>query len=61
MGEISGPQPAIVALAEEGRFVGRVLDVGCGTGENALYLTSRGHPVLEIDGAATAIEPARPR
>src|SRR5699024_1487029 len=38
---------------------GRVLDVGCGTGENALHLAAYGHPVLGIDGAATAIQRAR--
>jgi ubiquinone/menaquinone biosynthesis C-methylase UbiE len=57
--EISRPQPAVVALAEEGHFVGRVLDIGCGTGENALHLASRGHTVLGIDGAAIAIERAQ--
>ena len=36
------PQPAIVRLAGAGRFTGTVLDVGCGTGENALFLAARG-------------------
>jgi SAM-dependent methyltransferase len=35
-----------------------VLDAGCGTGENALYLAARGHPVLGVDVAAAAIERA---
>jgi 2-polyprenyl-3-methyl-5-hydroxy-6-metoxy-1,4-benzoquinol methylase len=33
--------------------------VGCGTGENALYLASRGHVVWGVDSAAAAIEKAR--
>jgi cyclopropane fatty-acyl-phospholipid synthase-like methyltransferase len=36
-----------------------VLDVGCGTGENALFLAARGHPVVGVDVAPTAIERAR--
>jgi SAM-dependent methyltransferase len=36
-----------------------VLDVGCGTGENALYLAAHGHPVVGIDAAPTAIARAR--
>ncbi|HEX5493975.1 MAG TPA: class I SAM-dependent methyltransferase [Mycobacteriales bacterium] len=57
--EIGRPQPAVIALAREGRFTGRVLDVACGTGENALHLASTGRPVLGIDGAAIAVERAR--
>ncbi|WP_410606480.1 class I SAM-dependent methyltransferase [Amycolatopsis sp. lyj-109] len=57
--EIGRPQPAVVALAGRGGFAGRVLDVGCGTGENTLYLAGLGHPVLGIDGTPAAIERAR--
>ncbi len=53
--DIGKPQPEIVALEQAGEIVGDVLDVGCGTGENALYLAARGHRVLGIDGAPTAI------
>ncbi len=34
--DIGRPQPAFVALAEAGAIRGRVLDVGCGTGELVL-------------------------
>jgi SAM-dependent methyltransferase len=57
--EIGRPQPAVVALAGRGGFTGQVLDVGCGTGENTLYLAGLGHPVLGIDGTPAAIERAR--
>lgn len=53
------PQPAIVALAEAGRIRGSVLDVGCGTGENVLYLAARGHDCCGIDFVPVAIERAK--
>ena len=54
-----GPQPAIVRVASEGGFTGAVLDVGCGTGENALLIASLGLSVLGVDVAATALAIAR--
>ncbi len=57
--DLGRPQPEIVALAAEGEIVGDVLDVGCGTGENALHLAALGRRVLGIDAAPTAIERAR--
>lgn len=57
--DISRPQPAIVRLAESGGIVGSVLDVGCGTGDNALHLSSIGHEVTAIDTAQEAIAKAR--
>lgn len=57
--EIGRPQPVFVHLEESGEIAGRVLDVGCGTGENALYFASRGHEVWGVDFAPTAIERAR--
>ena len=57
--DIGRAQPAIVRLAEEGLFAGDVIDVGCGTGENALYLASRGLAVIGVDGAPTAIAQAQ--
>ncbi len=38
---------------------GRALDLGCGTGTNALYLARHGWQVTGIDFAAPAIEQAR--
>ncbi len=38
---------------------GRVLDVGCGTGENALFLARNGFTVFGIDLARGAIKSAR--
>ena len=53
--DIGRPQPAIAALAEAGRFVGSVLDVGCGTGETALWLAARGLTAWGVDASSTAI------
>lgn len=57
--DIGQPQPAILRLASEGRFAGAVLDVGCGTGENALHVASLGFSVLGVDVAETALAMAR--
>jgi SAM-dependent methyltransferase len=56
---IGEPQPVIVDLAGKAAFSGRVLDVGCGTGEHTILLARSGHDVLGIDGAPTAVAQAR--
>jgi ubiquinone/menaquinone biosynthesis C-methylase UbiE len=57
--DIGRPQPAIVALESGGLIQGPVLDVGCGTGENALFLAEHGHEVHGVDIVPRAIEIAR--
>lgn len=57
--DIGRPQKEIMRLAEAGEIQGSVLDVGCGTGENVLYLAGLGYEAWGIDGAATAIEKAK--
>ena len=57
--DIGRSQPAIMKLAETGQITGLVLDIGCGTGENVLYLAEHGFVAAEFDGAPTAIRKAR--
>ncbi|WP_336361370.1 SAM-dependent methyltransferase [Haladaptatus sp. ZSTT2] len=57
--DIGRPQPALVELEATGVISGAVLDVGCGTGENALHYADRGHSVLGVDAAENAIAKAR--
>jgi 2-polyprenyl-3-methyl-5-hydroxy-6-metoxy-1,4-benzoquinol methylase len=57
--DIGRPQPAFVRLAEQGLLSGRLLDVGCGTGENTLLAASHGADAMGVDVAAAAIERAR--
>src|SRR6476659_6386488 len=56
---IGEPQPAIVELERAGLIEGKVLDVGCGTGEHTMLLTRLGYDVLGIDFAPEAVEQAR--
>ena len=57
--DIGRPQPAFVELEARGFVQSPVLDVGCGTGENALFLAARGHEVVGVDFVPRAIEKAR--
>lgn len=43
----------------EDRPPGRVLDLGCGQGRNAVWLALRGHEVLGVDLSSVAVEQAR--
>jgi 2-polyprenyl-3-methyl-5-hydroxy-6-metoxy-1,4-benzoquinol methylase len=59
MWEIGRPQEDIIRLHARGGFKGEVLDLGCGTGQNAIYLASKGLRVHGVDRVALAIERAR--
>jgi SAM-dependent methyltransferase len=45
--DIGRPQKAILDVADQ--MIGSVLDVGCGTGENALHLAGLGRTVTGVD------------
>jgi SAM-dependent methyltransferase len=55
--DIGRPQGPFVAIADW--VISPVLDAGCGTGEHALFLASRGHRVTGIDFVEVAIRRAR--
>jgi SAM-dependent methyltransferase len=57
--DIGRAQPVMVGLEAAGRIGHRVIDVGCGTGDNALHMAARGHDVVGVDAAPTAIRKAR--
>lgn len=54
------PAPHLVEFVERGTIApGRALEVGCGTGTNALWLAARGFDVLGVDISARAIARAQ--
>ncbi len=57
--DIGRPQPAFDALATTGKLIGRVLDIGCGTGEHALMAASMGYEAVGIDMSPRAIDIAK--
>jgi cyclopropane fatty-acyl-phospholipid synthase-like methyltransferase len=57
--DIGRPQPAIVRVAGDGDLNGRVLDVGCGSGEHALLAATIGLQVTGVDVSQVAVERAR--
>ncbi|MBE9376571.1 class I SAM-dependent methyltransferase [Saccharopolyspora sp. HNM0983] len=56
---IGQPQPALVELERAGQVSGTVLDIGCGTGDNAVHLAALGYDVVGIDASPTALQRAR--
>ncbi len=57
-----GARQELVSLVESGQIKPcRTIDLGCGTGENAIYLAQRGFDVTGVDYAEAAIDKARVR
>jgi len=53
---IDAPQPALMAAVSQGVIRGpSVLDVGCGTGDNAVYLAECGFSVTGVDVSTAAL------
>ena len=57
--DIGRPQKEFVELVRSGEITGSVLDIGCGTGEHALFFAAEGYDVWGIDSAPLAIEKAQ--
>jgi SAM-dependent methyltransferase len=54
------PDPLLVEYLASGALPpGRTLEVGCGTGTNAIWLAERGFDVLGVDVSPLAVEKAR--
>jgi SAM-dependent methyltransferase len=54
------PEPMLIELVESRAIEpGRTLDVGCGTGTNAIYLAQHGFDVVGVDVSRIAVETAR--
>ena len=49
--DVGHPQAEFVRLANDREARGRVLDVGCGTGENAIFFAGSGLETWGIDGS----------
>ncbi|MFI9550860.1 class I SAM-dependent methyltransferase [Nonomuraea endophytica] len=55
-----GPRAELVELVRSGRLApGRAVDLGCGTGANAIFLARHGFEVTGLDFASAALAKAR--
>lgn len=57
--DIGRPQKEFVELVRRGEITGSVLDIGCGTGEHALFFAEEGCEVWGIDSSPLAIQKAQ--
>jgi SAM-dependent methyltransferase len=58
--DVGEPDPHLMKAVKEGLIQpGKALEVGCGTGTNAIWMAQQGFEVLGVDIAPRAIEKAR--
>jgi cyclopropane fatty-acyl-phospholipid synthase-like methyltransferase len=57
--DIGRPQKEFTELVRHGEITGSVLDIGCGSGDNALFFAQEGFDVWGIDSSPLAIEKAQ--
>jgi SAM-dependent methyltransferase len=58
--DIGGPRPELVRLVESGKLEPcRAIDLGCGIGENVIYLAQQGFDASGVDISPRAIAKAR--
>ncbi len=59
--DTKAPKENVVGWQEAGLIHGEVLDIGCGLGDNAVYLARQGHSVTGLDISPTALITAQRR
>ena len=59
--DTKAPKENVVGWQESGLIHGEVLDIGCGLGDNAVYLAANGHAVTGLDISLTALITAERR
>lgn len=59
--DLRGPKESVIGWQARGLIRGEVLDIGCGYGDNAIYLTRSGSRVTGLDISPTALITAEQR